>query len=55
MAIVKLHGGRDSQTIALDPGDFQTIDRVALSSWKNIDMLSLRAYYEKGQQVKEPT
>ncbi len=51
VAVVKLHGGRDSQTIALEPGDFQTIDGEALSSWKNIDMLSLRAYYEKGEKV----
>ena len=51
VAVVKLNGGRDSQTIALEPGNFKTSDGEALSSWKNVDMLSLRAYYEKGEKV----
>jgi len=48
VAVVKLNGGTDSQKVSLDLGDFKTIDGEALSTWKNVDLLSLRAYYDKG-------
>ncbi len=51
MAVVKLNGGGDSQAVSLEPGDFKTGDGEALSSWKNVDVLSLRAYYEKGEKL----
>ena len=51
MAVVKLNGGRDSQTVSLEPAGFQTVDGAALTSWKNVDVLSLRAYYDKGEKL----
>ena len=51
VAVVKLNGGGDSQAVSLEPGDFKTGDGEALSSWKNVDVLSLRAYYEKGEKL----
>lgn len=51
VAVVKLNGGKDMQTVTLEPKDFQTSDGVALSSWKNVDLLSLRAYYDKGEKL----
>lgn len=51
VAVVKLNGGGNSQTISLESGDFKTGDGEALSSWKNVDMLSLRAYWEKGEKI----
>jgi dienelactone hydrolase len=47
VAVVKLNGGKDTQSVSLEPKDFRTSDGEALSSWKNVDLLSLRAYYEK--------
>lgn len=51
VAVVKLNGGPDSQNVFLAPGDFKTIDDEALSSWKNVDLLSFRAYYDKGEKL----
>ncbi len=51
VAVVKLNGGNDTQTVALEPKDFRTGDGEALSSWKNVDLLSLRTYYEKGGKL----
>ena len=48
---MKLNGGADKQTVSLEPGDFKTIDGEGLSSWKNVDLLSLRAYYDKGGKM----
>jgi hypothetical protein len=48
---VKLNGGNDTQTVTLEPKDFRTVDGEALSSWKYVDLLSLRAYYEKGGKL----
>ena len=47
VAVVRLNGGKETQTVSLAPKDFKTNDGEALSSWTNIDLLSLRAYYEK--------
>jgi hypothetical protein len=47
VAVVKLNGGNNTQSVSLEPKDFKTSDGEALSSWNNIDLLSLRAYYEK--------
>ncbi len=49
--VVKLDGGKDAQTVSLEPKDFKTSDCEALSSWKNVDALSLRAYYEKSGKL----
>lgn len=46
VAVVTLSGGK-SETISLSPGDFTTTTGEKLSSWKNVDLLSLRAYFEK--------
>ena len=46
VAVVKLNGG-EMQTISLTPDDFLTTEGEKLSSWKQVDLLSLRAYYEK--------
>lgn len=51
VTVVKLKGGKDPQTISLEPRDFKTGDGVALSSWKNVDLLSWRAYDEKGGKL----
>ena len=52
VAVVKLRGGQKPQTLSLEPKDFHTTDGQALSSWKNVDLLSLRAYYQKGGQLR---
>lgn len=46
VSVVKL-SGVEEQTISLMPDDFRTLEGDKLASWKNIDLLSLRAYYEK--------
>ena len=48
VAVAQLHGGGQWQSVALAPEAFQTLDGQRLSSWKNIDLLTLRAYYESG-------
>ncbi len=48
VAVVKLNGGVDTQTVTLEPKDFRTSDGEGMSSWKNVDLLSLRAYFDKG-------
>ncbi len=48
VTVVKLNGGIDTQTVTLEPKDFRTSDGEALSSWKSVDLLSLRAYFDKG-------
>ena len=48
VAVVQVNGGKETQTISLKPGDFKTSEGEALYSWKHVDVLSLRAYYEKG-------
>lgn len=47
VAVVKLDGGTDFQNVSLGPEDFKTLDGEALSSWKHVDLLSLRAYFDK--------
>ena len=51
VAAVTLDGGKDSQTVSLEPKDFKAGDGEALSSWKNVDLLSFRAYHEKGDKL----
>lgn len=51
VAGVKLIGGDAIQAVALSPQDFKTNDKKALSSWKNLDLLSFRAYYDKGEKM----
>lgn len=47
VAVVKLDGGKDSRSITLNQGDFHTGDGRELSTWRNVDLLSFRAYFEK--------
>ena len=51
VAVVKIDGGKDTQIVSLEPKDFTTIDGESLSSWKTVDLLSFRAYYDKGEKV----
>jgi hypothetical protein len=51
VAVVKLDGGEHTQTVSMAPCDFKTDDGQVLSSWKNVDVLSLRAYFEKGDRL----
>ena len=46
MAVVKLSGG-ERQSSSLTPDDFHTAAGENLSSWKQVDLLSLRAYHEQ--------
>ena len=50
-AVVKLAGGQDEQTVALEPHEFLASDGEALSTWKNVDVLSFRAYSERGDKL----
>ena len=51
VAVVNLNGGKDTQTVSLEPKDFNTLDGEAMSSWKNVDLLSFRAFFEKGEKL----
>ena len=51
VTVVKLNGGKDTQTVALEPNDFKTSEGAALAAWQNVDLLSLRAYYEKSDKL----
>jgi len=51
VAVVKLDGGKNAQTISLEPKDFKTGSGEALTTWKHVDVLSLRAYYDKSGQL----
>lgn len=46
LAVVKLSSGQPN-TVSLSPDDFTTTTGEKLSSWENVDLLSLRAYFEK--------
>lgn len=50
VAVVKLSGNK-MQTISLMLNDFLTADGEKLSSWKHVDLLSLRAYQDKGGKL----
>lgn len=50
-ATVRLNGGTEPQTVAFQPTDFIDADGQALSSWKEIDLLSVRAYFERGGKL----
>jgi hypothetical protein len=51
VAVVKLAGGQAAQTVALEPDDFLASDGEALSAWQNVDLLSFRAYFERGESL----
>ena len=51
VAVVKLESGHETQTVRLEPTAFEAVDGEVLSSWKNIDLLSVRGYYEKGDKL----
>jgi dienelactone hydrolase len=51
VAVVTLNDVRATQTVSLQPQDFHTSDGESLSTWKSIDLLSLRAYYEQGGKL----
>jgi dienelactone hydrolase len=50
-AVVKLNGGKEAQTVLLEPKDFKASDGESLPSWKNVDVLSLRAYLNQGGKL----
>ena len=37
--------------MALGPKDFKSSEGASLASWKNVDLLSSRAYYEKSVKL----
>ena len=48
-AVVKLRGGDDWHTVSLSAEDFRLVDgEMAMPSWQGSDILSLRAYHDKG-------
>lgn len=52
VAVVKLPGGAEWQTVSLEPLDFRAADGDApMSSWQDADILSLRAYHDKGKRL----
>ena len=51
VAVVKVNGGTEMQAVMLGPQDFSTSGGEALSSWKKLDLLSFRAYYDKGDKL----
>ncbi len=51
LAVVKLTGGKVPQTIVLSPKDFLSLQGENLKSWQNVDLLSFRAYFEKGNKL----
>jgi hypothetical protein len=51
VAVAKLSGGQDAQAISLEPKEFQASDGERLSSWHNVDLLSLRAYDDHGETL----
>lgn len=52
VAVVRLAGGDRWQTISLSPGEFHaTEDAKSPSSWNNVDLLGLRAYYDEGGRL----
>lgn len=51
VAVVKLDGGNEPQAISLEPQDFTASDGKPLVSWRELDLLSFRAYYDKGKKV----
>lgn len=51
VAVKKLTGGANIQTVTVDLADFQAADGSQPKSWQQVDLLSLRAYYEKGKQL----
>ena len=49
VAVVKLAGGDQWQTISLSSKDFRAVDgETVLSSWTEVDLLGLRAYCDEG-------
>lgn len=50
VAVVKLNGG-ETETVPLTPDDFRTAEGEKLLSWKNVDLLSFRAYHDKGGKL----
>ncbi|ADB19072.1 Dipeptidylaminopeptidase/acylaminoacyl-peptidase -like protein [Pirellula staleyi DSM 6068] len=51
LAVVNLDGGKETQRVMLEPKDFKTSDGEVLSSWSNVDLLSFRAYDDKGEKL----
>ena len=44
VAVVKLDGGKEPQSVSLGPKEFKSGDGTALATWVNVDLLGLRAY-----------
>jgi len=48
LALVPLKGGEDWQSVKLSPSDFLTPDKQQpLTSWEQLDLLGLRAFYQQ--------
>lgn len=50
VAVARLRGGEEPQTLLLEPKDFRAEDGTQLSSWEHLDLLSFRAYHDKGKK-----
>lgn len=50
-AVVNLDGGIDTQNVKLSPRDFTAGDGKILDAWNDLDLLSFRAYYDKGRKL----
>jgi dienelactone hydrolase len=51
VAVVQLTGGQETQVVSLEADDFKTEKGETLTSWQNVDLLSLRAYHEKAGKL----
>jgi hypothetical protein len=48
LALVPLKGGDDWQSVKISPSDFLTPDKQQpLTSWEQVDLLGLRAFYQQ--------
>ena len=51
VALVKLDGGKEPQSVSLGLKDFTASDGTALATWGSVDLLSLRAYHHMGDKL----
>jgi dienelactone hydrolase len=51
VAVAKLDGGKEPQTVSLGLKEFKASGGEALTSWNNVDLLGLRAYHDHGGKL----
>lgn len=51
VAVRSLMGGQNSEAVSLVPDDFKSDSGETLSSWRNVDVLTLRAYYDQKDKL----